>query len=438
MKVEEKKKYEIIENIGKYGIITAKLSDPHSQLVDKFLNFRNKEINAVGIYYYDENENEKQILLYNIYNSKPIEWLKWGSTVENCTSSCFIDKITFYPIKNGNKPENFRTCCFDILNSYEQNDLNSKNDMKCYLHLIKYNKIYSKNSGFNVIKNILKLYNKNKINFNFDSNEIYCDLLEKGIALKPFKKDKNIEQSEYIISQCKPQIIEIISIYIELWINDPDFRNKNILLGSKDDKNIIQVDDATTGSLINSNLNNYIKTDIDEDTDIDTDTDTDTDIDMITNTNIKTKTKTKTKTFDNILSEYPDMKKEIRKFCSFIKKLYKELTDDNFINIEISKFLNIYNSLSDWTNEPKIKVKDFKIQIQKNPMKTQQLAVGSKIIYLDGSNIQNFSEKELWNIIIYIESLRTTDGTKNDMRFETLQNSILKYISKKNIKKIRI
>lgn len=132
------------------------------------------------------------------------------------------------------------------------------------------------------------------------------------------------------------------------------------------------------------------------------------------------------------------MKKEIRKFCSFIKKLYKELTDDNFINIEISKFLNIYNSLSDWTNEPKIKVKDFKIQIQKNPMKTQQLAVGSKIIYLDGSNIQNFSEKELWNIIIYIESLRTTDGTKNDMRFETLQNSILKYISKKNIKKIRI
>ena len=81
---------------SRFGIITVRLTDPLSIIIDQLLSIKEEEPNAVGFYF--TINNSKNIALFNSYDGQLVKWISDQYTLTKIIASPFVTKIKCYPL----------------------------------------------------------------------------------------------------------------------------------------------------------------------------------------------------------------------------------------------------------------------------------------------------------------------------------------------------
>lgn len=362
-----------IPSFGKFGILTAKLIDPLSILIDNI--FKNEDCNTIGFYYTIEN-NDCIVFLFDIYDTYPIKWAQPFYTMLNILSSPYIKNITCYsmnlpsrtlfnsPNKNNQiLEEKFSNIVNGILIGADKNRDYNFLLLKVMKHKIK--------SGYNLINKVLSLLSKNPIILpNFETHELITNKISFNIN-NGFINDIN---DSNILDICNKEIYKLNKRFNKLFSNNREFASSIDLSSiplSLD--NISSIDTTNYGI---KNIGNYLSQ-------------------LVNSTNKNEQAlaiKNMTITYNNLILGTN------LKMINLPEKI-NSLLEPNIIDVnsEISEIISVINININSYHE---------------------------------TDLKPLSAKQLFDILIYIDSLRDTNGT-TDTRFSGIQNLIVKELSRR-------
>lgn len=360
--VDENNSYsqDIIKYHGKCGIITARLVDPLSQLINKICGIPDDDINCVGFYYH--NISNFTVLLFNIYDNDSVPWLRLGYTIESLLSSPFVSKIIFYPlIKGKNKlVDLFKTITSKIVldNSKKIYDKDIS-----YTHmLLKLFNLHNSEdislTGYTLVnKVLLKIMNIEKIDYNkISTNIISCPLLESPVSIvAPIElhSDKDIR---YIVEESRREITKLIAVFIDLFTTHEKFRTSFIKYSTYKSSKIDRILDLNnelinhiSHGIENGILSNYKINEII----INLNKETSQNLPIISNcpTNIEIKNTDMLCTFSDSICDNID---NLKNLGNFIIKILETIDKQELITIDLNNLINIYNKLIKEKNLPVI------------------------------------------------------------------------------------
>jgi len=215
------------------GIVTVRLIDPISCLISKIIG-GNMCFNAVG-FYYDINT----IILFNVYTGDYVPWMRFGYDLDSLLSCPFVDKIIFYPIdstqtisknmvqnKSRKLGELFR---FKVLTQIENIDtkFNQKINYKhLLLKAVGITQPNTTSNGYTLINNILLslMSIKSPSKFDIASDIIPCHLLKPSINLSSSDLVTSSNDTKRIFEESRHEMIIISNVFIDLFFTHDTFR----------------------------------------------------------------------------------------------------------------------------------------------------------------------------------------------------------------------
>ena len=235
------------------GIMTACLTDPLSQLINKITGSRDDDPNSVGFYYEAElhGVNKCTVILFNIYDNDAVPWLRLGYTMDLLLASPFVNKITYYPLaKTSASPDStnhrvnkrledmFRAVVVETIGANAA-AIHDKNISYTILLLkiigIEDSRLTSNLiTGYSLVNRVLltlmgiKQSDLTKIS----SSIIPCPLLEKPISVVSRRENINEIDIKYIVEESRREITKLVAIFVDLFTTHETFRTNILSLRS--------------------------------------------------------------------------------------------------------------------------------------------------------------------------------------------------------------
>jgi hypothetical protein len=365
-------------NLGAYGVITAILLDPFSQLVGHLTN--NDQISAIG-FYYVHNHQKIITLLYN-HDGSPVPWINSETTIESLLQSAHVHKIRCYPlISNYDRLKTLILNMNPVQPNYHKLWSNISSDI---------NQEGSFQMGTHIICKILKELDP-------DSKGLSSSLLRKHISMKSSRKTKSI----FILETSRKSLESLCMTFVDLFMNKNGFRttilNSHKTRLTREHKLIANiVCGLEHGILSTATLN-----------------------DLITNLDpsfpkIHHPKSTVEITDDALMCTFTDLHGDLSKLTklgSYIASLPYD-----------ASLINLYNDLIKDTPLDPISIP--------SPSITVKTGKNTIVLSINHPDLTGLSESELKDVLVYIDSLRSSNGV-TDTRFVPLQNAILQTLAKK-------
>jgi hypothetical protein len=372
------------DKIGRFGLLTCNLIDPLSILMDKISISYNNEYNSVGLYYI--NDGDYNILLFDLYDSYHIKWTISHCTLSHFISSLYTMKINFYSFDDDN-PKNFPSIYnTDILkcnNNY--NHKRSKLEEK-FINIIS-GLLISCNYERNYDNYLLNIVNNNKrgdelINKillllfdNYNTSKHFTESIKNNLTFKTTTNYINIidHNFEDIMNN---EILKFKECFFKIYTNHSIFDNIDLSIFIPE-----------TESIKKSILNN-----------------------------------------DKFLI------KDIKNLGYWLNQI---IISNNKLEqiLAVKNTITIYNNLIINTDIQSINInKNFTIILNpdticyENDFEQIVSIIRSNIITQNKTDLSILSYKQLFDILIYIDSLRDSSGFA-DNRFSGVQNLITKELS---------
>jgi hypothetical protein len=444
----------------KYGIITAILIDPLSLLTSKILKLKDMDHNSIGFYYISDIVGEKKytIFMFNIYDNSPISWLKFGCSMDSFLSSDFVKQITFYPFcnlllstKQLQNKDSFRATVIDTISLNSKHIHNKENSFKRILTGTNTTNLIT---GYSLINRCLLILmgNKTATIYTNPNNIIQCSLLKKPITISsketsigntkninPTNKKEinptntqniNPTNTKYILDESKKDIKLLFDVAFDLFINNEDFRTR---IFSQEENELLRLFTMETelinfftkgiekGTIDNGVLNKFVL-------------DINTQCAKLGYSNILNKINNPPDNIKIVNSNLPYTLQhpQIRNNINDVKELGLQLSNivelfkqEDTIIIPLGNIISLYNNIIDGTDLKKIKLDKDTNLISKQavitlPSSDDLLITHNNIcIPMYNANLTQFTEYELMDILVYIDSLKP-----NNIRFANIQNEI--------------
>jgi hypothetical protein len=275
----------IVQIRERCGIMTACLTDPLSQLINKIVGLSDDDPNAVGFYYETDlcGDNKCIVFLFNTYDNDPIPWIKTEYTMDLLLSSPFITKIIYYPLSTegidsssslffretmsyGNSTcKDVKTFFHPFVNGLEEMfrktvletiDVNSKevNDKNgSYMSLLlREIDIIDKNAymfdgriitGYSLVNNVLftLMGIKHGDHVKISSNVVPCPLLKKSVSFMIPHKNASESDINYVIEESRCEITKLMAVSVDLFTTNHVFRS-NVLSMRFNGKRCVEID----------------------------------------------------------------------------------------------------------------------------------------------------------------------------------------------------
>ena len=434
--------------------------------------------NAVGFYYETKpHENDAHtVLLFNIYDNDPIPWLRLGYTMSSLLTSQFITKITYYPLisdesdpvsllsKNtlpvANLIKNlsdisgtFRSTVIDTITaSISPDTYTSYTSLLLRLANITTN-ISNIVTGYSLVNKVLvKLMDlQSEVTA---TSIIPCPILKNPISLISPSVEPDITETEYVIEESRREITKLVGVFIDLFTTHDIFRNNIMnksstantnlsteygpdrLLTCENDLVSYIVGGLQNGVLSNEMLNSLIRNLTGErwklgvHKPLPTSTHPSKQL-SITKGHIPC-------TFQQSYLPHRDLD-AMKDLGIYISHITNSFDSAEVLSINLGGLVTAYNNAITGTNLTKIVIPKMKNSKTHHTLSKQAVVtipgdrnaemvvvpVDSHTISIPmyNGNLTLVSEDQLLDILIYIDSLRDSDGT-SDTRFANLQNEI--------------
>lgn len=468
---------------GRCGILTARLCDPLSQLINKITGLSEEDPNAVGFYYESEihGVSKYTIILFNIYDNSPVPWLRLGYTMDLLLSSPFVIKMTFHPLvvdqsdssalsretitrKSDMRPmdkleEMFRVIVIETIST---NATNIRDKNVSYTTLLmkavgitndETNMLTSKLiTGYNLINRVLlALMNiRETDSIKISTSIVPCPLLKKSSTInvneKEMKFAKEIaseEESKFIIEETRREITKLAAIFVDLYTSHEIFRS-NALSMRTNGKSSISLENLFTreaelvshiiGSLQNGNLDNGTLNEI-----IRNLANERFSLGNYQNIPISTEPASTVQiTNDNMLCTFQHSSTQIstdplRNLGIYLSHIADLFDSSEVLTIDLGQIITTYNNVVRDTDLNEIEIphlgglytisRGAVITLPNHEaIKKTKLSISIPVAMQEG-NLVSLTEAQLIDILVYIDSLRDSDGI-GDTRFANLQNEI--------------
>jgi hypothetical protein len=460
---------------GRCGIITACLVDPLSQLINKFSGLREDDMNAVGFYYEAEFHgiNKMTVILFNTYDNDPIPWLRLGYTMDLLLGSPFVTKIAFYPLVNSGPlltrasiksktvktklEETFRAIVIQTIN-INANAIHDKNLSYTAL-LLRIAGITGEEvdrligsimTGYSLVnKVLLTLMGIEKADLvKISSSIIPCPLLQQPITITAPYESGHESDIKYVIEESRREITKLVAVFVDLFTSHEMFR-QNVLatrLSSEREKSDISkllhceeelithmVDGIQNGVISNETLNELIKDLMNERFQLNN----------YQPLALSTRPLTEVKVIDETIMctfQQPTSiqnTEPLQELGNYIQHLADCFENPQALTINLGTLISLYNDMIKGTSLNKVEFypknpgnhtmsRPAIITLPGQPNSetlTLPFSTDTIAIPMYNCNLTPFTDSQLLDVLVYIDSLRSSDGT-HDTRFSTLQNEI--------------
>lgn len=500
---------------GRCGVITACLTDPLSQLINKIMGLKDDDANSVGFYYEAELHgiNKCTVILFNIYDNDAVPWLRLGYTMNLLLASPFVTKITYYPIVTSSE-SSIRSSSFS-----NQSSLLSRSSMKSkpvnkrleetfravVVQTIGMNAkaIHDKNisytglllriagitgeevdrlvntiiTGYSLVnKVLLTLMGIESADLSKISTSIVpCPLLRQPISITAPRETNNESDVKYIIEESRREITKLVAIFVDLFTTHEEFRS-NILATRSNKSNHLSLEGLflreselishLVGGLQNGIISSATLNDIIKDLNVER-----FNLGNYQQLPITTTPKsTLHVTDDNLMCTFqvPNVVHDtdpLRDLGEYIGYIADSFDSSEVLTINLGGMIAAYNNAIKGSNLKKITIpkvgfgdspsskprtgslKEFGSNRQNRSLGglSKHTLSRSAVVTIPGSpdgdnitistnsnhivipmynsNLTTLTESQLMDILVYLDSLRTSDGT-GDTRFANLQNEV--------------
>ena len=470
---------------GKCGIMTVCLIDPLSQLINKISGNKDTDVNAVGLYYESELHGVKNctVILFNTYDNAPVPWLRLGYTMDLLLASPFVTKITYYPIvthesdipgpllsknnmsiRSGRKriEETFRTVVIQMIGNNARSILD-KNISYTTL-LLKIAGITGEEAdrltntvvtGYSLInKVLLSLMGIEKADpVKINSSIIPCPLLKQPITISAPQEPSNETDIKYIIEESRREITKLAAVFVDLFTTHDGFRT-NVLNTHMKKSGHTNLDNLFTfetelithvvgglhnGIISNSSLNEVIQNLMSERFQLGNYQRLSMSVNPqstihVTNDNMICTFQQPSILFDN---------DPLRDIGAYISHITESFSNSEILTIDLGGLISAYNNTVAGTKINKILVpyiggnhtlsRSAIVTIPGDPNSEHiKIPTDTKTIAIPmyNGNLTSLTESQLTDILVYIDSLRTNDGS-GDTRFSNLQNEIIHELARR-------
>lgn len=418
---------------GRSGIITVCLTDPLSSLLDKIRGTKQKEPNAIGVYYQADNYNNNKhtVILFNVYDNAPVPWLKLGSTIELLLESPFVVRIDFYPLVVDSKQstDKFRAAIVSAIttNSSFIHDKHTSYTilfMKAAQLLDEIKSLAGELiTGYTIVNRIISLLTIKQSNMYLPNNSIITsNIIKDSVSITCQQQLSTDNEIKYVTEQSRQEITKLAAVFIDLFTTQIKFRN-NVL------NNVF---DLSSLFCCEENLVSYICNGLQEGV---------ISIDEINN--IISKLSSQRLHIDNSVNSLITIKSNV----GMVKVIENNSNDnllpfqelllelgicinniiDNSLTVNLSKLISLYNTaIKNSTLQP---IEEKNTYVSKN---ITMIVPGIVDIYvptinrtlsMHNSNLSLLSKQELLDTLVYIDSLKDKDRSLNN-RYMILQNEI--------------
>lgn len=207
------------DKIGRFGILTCNLIDPLSILLDKISISYDNKYNSIGFYYINDN-GDYNIILFDLYDSYHIKWTVSHCILSYFISSLYVTKIDFYSFDQDPRYEFPSIYNSDIL-KYDKHHIRNKLEEK-FINIIS-GLLISYNYERNYHNCLINIVNNNKSGDQL-INKILLLLLDNYNINDHFTKSiKNTLSFEVKKSN---NYINVIDVNFDDIINDEIFKLK--------------------------------------------------------------------------------------------------------------------------------------------------------------------------------------------------------------------
>jgi hypothetical protein len=462
---------------GKCGILMASLTDPLSRFINKILGLRDDEINAIGFYYENEVNRSMRhtVILFNTYDNNPIPWLRLGTQMDALLASPFVKRIIFSPISNDTNfspseinstnnriEQTFRTLVVETI-GVNAHTIHDKNLIYTAL-LMKIvaidnaeierisNKIIT---GYNLVNKVLLnlMGIKNTESPKLSNSLIQCPLLKKSVSIRSVNERCSESDITYVIEESRREITKLIAIFADLYTSHTTFRDSILAMRSTERSNnnltslferenelvSAVVGGLQTGIISNYNLNMIIN-------------------DLTTERynlgeyqglpTIDNPSKNVSVTTDDVPLSFQlpatiHSTDPMRDLGVHINHIADSFDNPEILMVNLGGIIASYNAAIRGSNLPKILIphigsdhtvsRQAIVTLPGNDSGHQiEIHINSKSIPIAmyNSNLTGLSEHQLLDTLVYIDSLRSTEGT-SDTRYTNLQNEITHELSRR-------
>lgn len=463
---------------GRCGILTACLCDPLSQLINKIIGLNEEDPNAVGFYYESEihGVSKYTIILFNIYDNNPVPWLRLEYTIDLLLSSPFVIKITFHPLvtdqsdssssitmtrKSDMRPmdkleEMFRVIVIETISA---NATNIRDKNVSYTTLLmkavgvtndETNILASKLiTGYNLVNRVLlALMNiRETDSVKITTSIVPCPLLKKSSTINvkeiASKEIASEEEMKFVIEETRREITKLAAIFVDLYTSHEIFRS-NALSMRTNGKSSINLENLFTreaelvshiiGSLQNGTLDNATLNEIIRDL-----ANERFSLGNYQNIPISTEPASTVQiTNDNMLCTFQHSSAQIstdplRNLGIYLSHIADSFDSSEVLTIDLGQIITTYNNVIHDTDLNEIQIphlgglhtisRGAVITLPNHKaIKKTKLPISIPVAMYEG-NLVSLTEAQLIDILVYIDSLRDSDGV-GDTRFANLQNEI--------------
>lgn len=466
---------------GKYGVLTVCLVDPLSQLINKISGMKPDDVNAVGFYYESELHGTIQstVILFNIYDNSPISWLKLGYTMDLLLACPFVSKITYYPLIEATESDSslfskstmrtgvpkrpdklFRATIVEEIGSNAKNIIDKNIGYTGLLFRISnitgndVDKITNNIiTGYTIVNKVLLTLMKVKASpgTKIAHSIIPCPLLKQHITVRRSQDEiKSDPEIKFVIEESRREITNLISVFIDLFTTHDGFRNHILNTRFNKSDNIEGIlnreselithivggfqNGILSTETLNADINNLmternslgIKTDLP--------------LIHLSKSNIQVLNDTITCSFASKqpVKTVAQDSEALGELGFHINNLALSFAHPEQITFNLGNLISSYNRAINGTNLKKISLPNTTQQnttisrgcIITLPSTSDEINIPPLNLQIPMYNpdLTQLTESQLLDILVYIDSLRSSDGTY-DNRFTNLQNEITHELS---------
>lgn len=481
------------ETYGKCGVLTACLTDPLSRLISKICGLKDDDVNSVGFYYEGELHGvmKTTVILFNIYDNDPIQWLRLGSTMDLILSSPFVTKIIYYPLASNNDgsllnrnnikyrnnyskiEEKFRASVVQIL-GYNSKIRHDKNISYTALLLKALgitgngydNLVNGMITGYTLVNKVLLnlMGVENRSSEKISSSIIHSPLFQRPICITAPREKNNDMDIQYIVEESRREITKLAAVFIDLYTSNEEFRENiiNKRIGGTTSTNIdvllareMEYINYITGGLQNGTISTATINEIIEDINKEREKlGCKEKLPLILsyrkNVEITDELAMCTFKIDNnagsscheVVTNITSSKSDgIKNLGDYIQYLVDTFQTDDVLNISLGSLISNYNEIIKGTELEEIKLPNkLDVTMSKSAIVTIpgnnesiNLVMKNIVIPMHGANLVKLSEAQLMDILVYLDSLKSNDGC-DDTRYTNLQNEVTYELARRNNK----
>lgn len=439
------------------GILTACLTDPLSQFLDRILG--NNGPNAVGCYYTDDTGKDK-LYMYNIYDDDVIPWMKLGYSLHLLLSSPFVQRITYYPLtKQGPTILSQKFLSERVVQDLEQKfrravqseitahvTTSDKNEIyrKLWLQMVRLGDFDDVLTGYTVINRVLVRTTGRSTASVSNTELIHTAILGNAVSIAAEPVEPTELDLNYISDELSREIIQLNASFIDLFTTNNAFRERtlNLSTGSTDNIAISNLLDRETelvtylvGSLENGILSvrglNEIILQMNR---IRHRAGNRDELPLSTNPASKIETTQEHVSVSYRHSQAVGEIDPLSQLGSYLTQLVESYHQPQPLVVNLGTLISLYNNMAQQSELDEIVIPDE----WPDPTSRQSTVImpGSKgnmvVIPLESKHttipmyhpdLTRYTETQLTDILIYIDSLRDSDGTY-DPKYSHLSNEI--------------